>query len=248
MSKKGWQISAVIVGVAILIFTVPMFNRSFNETGVAVADIQAGTLVVNGVGEVNAEPDMATVHLGAQATAQKADEAQGKVNERINAINKVLKEYGVDDKDVQTAYFNVYPYNVDENGQNVEKYRSEHMLEIEFKEIDRLGEFIDAASKAGANQMNQIRFGLQDSEKFEHEALQKAIEKTKAKADVMATSAGKKRGNVIQVSDQAAQINFPFADQAAVEQTQNADASSSMAIETGEVKIVQRVDVVYELN
>ncbi|NEU31167.1 SIMPL domain-containing protein [bacterium LRH843] len=252
MKNKGVQIGGIMLGIIGLMFSFQLIPNQFSNESMSVeamTNVQTGTLVVSSVGEVNAKPDIATVSLGAQATAASAIEAQTEVNKRLQAIRKALKELGVKDDQMKTAYFHVYPYQMpNPDGNANQQYQAEHVLEIEYKEIDRLGELIDAASKAGANQIQQIRFSLQNPEKIEHEALQIAIEKAAIKADVMAKSANKKRGEVLQISDQAAQVNFPFADAARFANTNEEAQSNSTAIESGEVKIIQRVDVVYQLQ
>ena len=251
--KMGFQIGGVTLGVIVLILAfqfILSLTSSQTSNAQAADNVQLGTLVVSGVGEVNVKPDMAYVHLGAQASAPSAEEAQTQVKKQVNAIRKVLQEFGIKDEHIQTAYFNVYPleqYSPDGSRGTVEEYRSEHVLKVEYKEIDRLGELIDATSKAGANRIEQIQFGLQNPEAAEHEALQIAIEKTAAKADVMAKSAGKVKGEVLQISDQAAQVQLPYVDTANM--AAKAEASfDSTTIDSGEVKIVQRVDVVYRLK
>ncbi|WP_416151920.1 SIMPL domain-containing protein [Salipaludibacillus sp. HK11] len=241
-----------VVGLA-LVFQMT-FGSSSNEPSTLVDasnDFQGGTLAVSEVGEVSLEPDMATIHLGAQAVDTSADEAQSQVNVRINAVRQVLEEYGIDKDDIQTARMSVNPdYQLDPmmaDGNGEERFRAEHILEIDFKQIDELGELIDDVSEAGANRIEQTRFALQNSEEAEHEALEQAIEKTISKADVMAQSAGRERGEVLQITDQQAQVNLPM------QHYDQSDgmmerAESSTVIESGQVTITQRVDVVYELK
>lgn len=239
-----------IVGFAFVFQTA--FGSSGDPTTMVDAngDVQTGTLVVSEVGEVNMEPDMATIHLGAEAVDSSADEAQSQVNERINAVRQVLAEYDIDEVDIQTVRINVnpdYQQGLQPDGNGTEQYRAHHILEIDFRQIDKLGELIDDVSEAGANRIEQTRFALQDSQKAEHEALKQAIEKTVSKADVMAQSSGRERGEVLQISDQQAQVNLPmqYHEQNDVAMDR---AESSTVVESGQVTITQRVDVVYELK
>lgn len=256
--KHRWMpFAGAVLGAAGLLFIFQMAAGSgTSEEQMTSADtgddFHEGTISVTETGEVSAEPDTAYIHLGAEAADESADEAQNEVNERINAIREVLESYGIEDDNVQTIRLNVYPDQQQEQdpeneGAGEEQHRAEHILEIEFAEIDHLGELIDDVSESGANRIEQTRFDLEDSEEAEHEALQQAIGQTGAKADAMAESAGMERGEVLQISDQQMQVDFPGqqfdADDAAAGQE-----DSAAEVETGEVQITQHVTVVYELQ
>ncbi|WP_017726439.1 SIMPL domain-containing protein [Halalkalibacterium ligniniphilum] len=253
MANKHWlQIGGIALAlVALFLVFQPTVNPSTQQASNAetINGAKTGTLVVSGEGEVNMKPDMAYLNLGAQAIASSAEEAQSQVNEQMNAVRQVLEEYSIAEEQIQTAYFHVYPQYQpsSEGGSNAEEqYRAEHVLEVAYHDIDNLGKLIDAASQAGANRVDHIRFGLQNPEEAENEALQLAIENTVSKASVMAESAGKQRGEVIQITDQAAQMNFPMQEYALAESTEaNSDSTS---IESGEIQVTKRVDVIYRLQ
>lgn len=237
--------------VLLTVAAVLTFFQVYNEADDAsvFANSETNTIIASGVGEVSREPDIAYVQLGVQAVNETANAAQKEVAEKIAAIKKVAKQFNLGDKDVRTAYFHVFPYEqFNANGETtVEKYRAEHALEFTVTDLNRLGEFIDAAAKAGANRVDQVRFGLKNREDAEHEALKIAIERAKRKADVIAESAGKKLGDVIQIADQKAQIEIPYAGQF-YQHVETIDSTTSSAIETGEVHVTQRVDVVFRMN
>lgn len=245
------QIGIVSLSMVSLFLAFQLFfSPSSKQASSAESNVQAGTLVVSDVGEVSMEPDMAYIYLGAQAVASSAEETQTQVNERINAIRQVLKEHGVAEEHIQTSRFHVYPqhnWNAQGNEITEERYRAEHMLEVQYMDISTLGELIDAASSAGANQIEQIQFALQNPEAAEYQALQQAIEKTASKAAAMAESAGKERGEVLQIADQAAQVNLPIQNYAIAEEATQ-ESSRSTAIEAGEIQVTQRVDVIYQLQ
>ncbi|MCM3713754.1 SIMPL domain-containing protein [Alkalihalobacillus oceani] len=248
--KKGLQIGGFIVGAAALALVVFSFSSDQATTAEELSNGQTGTIVVNSVGEVKVEPDMAYVHLGAQALADSAEKAQKQVGERMTAVRNVLSEHGIQEEDIQTARFNVYPeHQYSPNGETTnERYRAQHILRIEYREIATLGELIDAAAAAGANQIEHTQFALENPEAAEHEAMKQAIEKTRAKADVMAESVGKARGEVLQISDRAAQVHFPTQDFSGGREESADSSSASTIIEAGEVQITQSVDVVYRLQ
>ncbi|TFB21359.1 DUF541 domain-containing protein [Filobacillus milosensis] len=231
-----------------LFFQNFMSESTQQDEGIAHADEDRslGTIVVNGEGEVTAEPDLAVLRLGFEATKDSADEAQSTVSKQMESIKKALIDHGVDKESFETVRFHVYPYKHYEK--EVEKFRAQHIISFETSEIDKVGDLLDVASKAGANIVEPVRFSLEDPTELEHQALQKAIEKTKGKAEAMAKTAGKSKGEVLQISEQGAHINMPvqnYSEEMAMDQ---AESSSKTVIEAGEVRVVQRVTVVYKLD
>src|SRR5690606_8835333 len=63
------------------------------------------------------------------------------------------------------------------------------------------GAVIDAATKAGANQVQNIRFMLKDEQAVRAQALREATTKARAQAEAMASALGLKITRVLSVSD-----------------------------------------------
>ena len=64
---------------------------------------------VTGTGTVSVAPDVATLHVGVETTAESADEARREASATMNAIMDVLRARGIEDSDVQTAHFSIEP-------------------------------------------------------------------------------------------------------------------------------------------
>ena len=253
--KWKWiPFTGTVIGVIGLIFIFQiMAGAGTSEEQMISASAEEGfqeeTVSVTETGEVSVEPDIANIHLGAEAVEESADEAQSEVNERMNAIHEVLEDYGIEDDNVQTVRLDVHPDQQEEpqNDENGDGNRAEHILEVEYDEIDQLGELIDDVSDAGANRIEQTRFDLEESEEAEHEALQQAIEQTESKADAMVQSADRERGEVLHITDQEMQVDVP-GQQFDGEEADMEQEDDATEVESGEVEITQHVTVVYELQ
>ena len=64
---------------------------------------------VTGTGTVSVAPDLATLHIGVETTAESADEARREASATMNAIMDVLRARGIEDSDVQTSHFSIEP-------------------------------------------------------------------------------------------------------------------------------------------
>lgn len=156
---------------------------------------QAASLTVTGSATVKAEPDQAVVLLGVQETEADVTQAQAQVNEAIRAILKALEEneeYPIAPEDIMTEQYDISPrYEYGENNQQVlTGYRAECMLSIVVRDVDRVGQVIDAAFAAGANEMDSIRFELANTAQVNDQALTLALENALHKAQLLAQAAG----------------------------------------------------------
>lgn len=70
---------------------------------------------VSGTGKASGDPDLGVISLGVEALADSASEARGQAAGAIDAIISVLKRNNIEDRDMQTSFFNISPrYNTQE--------------------------------------------------------------------------------------------------------------------------------------
>ena len=75
-------------------------------------------LTLQGHGQVTAKPDMAVVEMGAVSQAPTAKAALEANTKAVTALIAMLKESGVEDKDIQTSGFSVGPRYAGTNSNN----------------------------------------------------------------------------------------------------------------------------------
>ena len=107
----------------------------------------------------------------------------------------ILKELGLEDKAVTTSGYNIYSYQqtVDRNvpePQTITIYTVQNRINVTTTKLNEVGKIIDAAVKAGVNQVQGIRFDIKDKQEMQLWALQKAVQQARLKAEAMAESAG----------------------------------------------------------
>lgn len=158
---------------------------------------QPRTIAVNGLGEVRAEPDMATVVLGAEARKPKLEQARAEVAKTVDGILKLARELKIEAKDVQATRINVQPeYNWDQNARerNLIGYYVSRQVEIELRDLDKLGQLLERATDLGVNQLGDPRLDSSKRKELVREALAKAIADARQNAEVVAKAAGVKVG------------------------------------------------------
>jgi uncharacterized protein YggE len=206
---------------------------------------QNHTLSVAGTGKVVTEPDIARLSVGVKTSDTDAQTAQDQNDEKMAQVIEAVKGAGVEDKDIQTTRYAVSPrYNYSKEDPEIVGYEVTHMVTVTIRAIDTVGQVLKAANQAGANQSYDISFDIEDRDTAYQQALSKAIENAKQKAQVMAQAAG------VALKEPAA-INEGGTP--AVYQTrayaETADYSAaSVPVQSGTLDVTANVTIVYNIE
>jgi uncharacterized protein YggE len=172
--------------------------------GSAAADEVPMRLVsVTGSGEVKAQPDMAYVTLGVEARKPTLAAARTEVNTAVERILALTRELKIEPKYVDSTRLQVQPdYRWDEKAskQVLLGYVVSRQIEVEVRDLDRLGTLLEKSVSAGANQVGEARLDSSRRKDLEREALTKAVEDARLNADTLARAAGAKLGPVQSIS------------------------------------------------
>lgn len=155
------------------------------------------TISVSGQGEIQAEPDRALVTLGVEARKLKMEEARADVTKTVDAVLKLTRDLKIDPKYVRTTRVNVQPeYNWDNNARerNLIGYFVSRQIEIELRDLDKLGQLLEKSFDLGVNQVGDPRLDSSRRKDLEREALAKAVADAKLNAEVVAKAAGARVG------------------------------------------------------
>jgi uncharacterized protein YggE len=250
LQQRKWITIALIT--ALLLSAVWVLTNWQKSSPILAAEESADkrTISVTGAGEITVEPDVAYLNFGVLAKAKTAEEAQNANAKAFEKVNKMLKEqFKLSDKDIKTVGFYVHPeYNYEERKEPViTGYTATHSIQISYRELDRIGELLDAATKAGVNQVNQVSFATENTKKHEMEAMKAAMENARDKAEVLAAAEGKTIKEVIQISQSSQMGNGPIYSNhsGGYAMAEKADYSQTQ-INTGEIVITTQVNVTYE--
>jgi uncharacterized protein YggE len=210
--KKAYVLSSGLVALALLAAVVAgcAATQAAPQAAPSAASQELSRYItVVGRGKVSLVPDVAEINVGAEASGSTVSEAKAEVDSRMEAIVVALKEMGVTDEEIQTSHYSIYyerepfyPVPRGEGAQEAEGvYRVSNMLRVTIKEIEQVGEILDAVVEAGANQMYGVSFTISDDESWQSDAREKAMADARARAEDLASLAGVKLGEVLSVSE-----------------------------------------------
>lgn len=175
------------------------------------ADAPSGIQVV-GRGKAEAVPDVAVLQVGVEVHAPAVDTAREAAANAQQAVLEALRGAGVDDKDIQTNRLSIAPdYSYGEEGRKLLGYVVTNQVEVRMHALDRVGEAIDAATRAGGDavRLDGIRFELSDPDALLAQARAEAVADAKAKAAQLADQLGVRLGEPLGVEEMATEQPTP---------------------------------------
>lgn len=186
-------IMVVVLG-AFLFSTMGFFRETIDRQNL-------NQITVSGSGKVYAKPDVAIINLGVTTTGTTVSDVINKNSEKMNAVIEVAKKLGVEEKDIQTTNYNLYPqYNYTEaKGRLFEGYTLDQNVQVKIRDFTKTGEILSKATTSGANLVGNLQFTIDDADQLKQEARAKAIEKAKANAKNLAEKSGISLGKIVNI-------------------------------------------------
>ena len=244
---KGRVLAVIVFFILLFVFTKwgPAINFS------TTTQTKGEPLMVSGEGKVYAAPDIAKITVGIEDTRLSLADVQKSVNTKTQTLTKAIKDLGIEDKDIKTTSYNLYPqYDYSKSSTQITDYRLSVTYEVTIRDIDKINGIIAAATSNGANMEGSISFDLNDETKNEklNEARKIAVDRAKEKAEGLAKSAGLTLGKIINISEnQDASIQRPLYATNAAGAIEDKETTLP-SIQTGQTEISVTVNLSYEIR
>lgn len=188
------------------------------------------------------------VTMGADASVALADNSS-----KMESVIAALQNAGLTNADYQTGLFSIrptytpYPKEPPPDWKpSIAGYEVSNSIAIKTQKLELTGTVIDAASKAGANSIENVHFDLHDPQAYWHEALSLATANAIGDAQVIAAAAHVQLGRLLSVSLNNNDQISPRGNNVFFAKAMGS-AESLPPIEAGKVDIKASINVTYEL-
>jgi hypothetical protein len=204
-------------------------------------------IAVSGQGTVSVAPDLGLINLGVEVSAPTVAEARGQAADAMQAIQDAIGDLGVEERDIQTQYFNIYPqYSYsDDKAPTITGFTVSNQSSVKVRNLDNVSAVLDAAIAAGGDavRVNGISFTVEDPEEHLSDARREAVENARAHAEVLADAAGVTLGAAISINESIGGSvgPYPTAERAA-------DGGGATPVNPGEQELTISVSVVYSIE
>ncbi len=173
---------------------------------------QPPQIVVSGMGEVRVAPDRASLTVAVRTQSRTAALASEENARKQRAVIAAVRAKGVAADQVGTSGFDVAPmFSSERSGQApvIVGYAVSNSLHIELRRVDQVGEIIDAAIGAGANEIGSLSFGIANPDSARRTAVAAAVAKARGDAEAAARAAGGTLGELLELTVMDVQLPQP---------------------------------------
>lgn len=204
------------------------------------------TITVTGTGVVTIKPDKAIVSVGISSEDKDAKEAQKVNNAAMETLIQAIRDMGIAEDNIVTENYSLYPnYDYSGNTAKIIGYIASHQLNITVLDIDTVGNVIDTAIGAGANQSYGVSFGVQDESEYYQEALKKAVAVAQPKAQAIAEASGQQLGDILAIVEGGSAPNVLRYAEA---ETAAYDSAGGMSVQSGTLDITAMITIAYAVK
>lgn len=172
---------------------------------------QSRWISVSGTGSVSVKSDTATINLAVVSYNRSVIEASRLNAEAVTKVRVALIDAGFSSDSITTSDYRIWQDVSSRNGvQYRGDYRVSNSLHIVTQDIEKVGNAIDVAVKAGANEFSSIQFSATKIENALREARTLAIKNAAEAANLMAKTAGAELGKIMNIEESSAPVRGSY--------------------------------------
>jgi len=257
-TKNILQAGALLLLVLAVLFGVKVVAELKGYTFIGDETPKA-TITVSGEGEVTASPDIATLSVSVDIEKKTVADAQKEATEKINAIIAFLKESGIDDKDIRTENYSVYPqydymeivcvrYPCPPGKNELRGYQVSQNLSIVIRNLDSVGAVLAGVGERGTTNIYGPNFTIEDEDELQRQARKEAIDDAQTKAKALAKDLGVDLVKIVQFSEGGGYPIYYAKDMAYGMGGGVAESAPAPEVPTGENKIISNISITYEIR
>lgn len=167
------------------------------------------TIQVTGQAKVSETPDRVYIDIGVTTRERESEAAASQNAARVSAVIAAVKRVGGPAAQLTTTRYSMTPdYNYPRDGgaPAITGYTASNVVQVRLDDLRRVGAVIDAATQAGSNNVQDIRFALRDDEAPRAQALRQAALSARRDAEALAQALGLRIVRVISAREQSPEV------------------------------------------
>jgi uncharacterized protein len=206
---------------------------------------------VTAEGKVTAKPDRVEIDIGVVTRAPKSQDAAAQNARQADAVLAAVRAATGSSATLKTVSYTLNPeYQYHSAGSSSGEptligYTATNIVQVTLDDLARIGSVIDAATRSGANHVQNIRFTVRDQDAVRAEALRQAAARARAEAEVLAAALGVKVERVLHAEENSPRVGPLYQPMA---RAVAASASVPTPVEAGTLDINAEVTLTVEVS
>lgn len=258
-STKGVRMGLVaVLSILALFLLVLTINAGFNLTRFGAP--YANTITVEATGDATAVPDVAIISFSVVENADTVEDAQTAATEKMNSALAYLKGQSIEEKDIKTTGYNVYPkYEYPqpcygtvcpmmEREPRIIGYEVSQSVEVKVRDTAKTGTVLQGIGSLEVQNISGPNFSVDDADSVKEEARMEAIKNAREKARALARELGVNLGKVVSFSENTGYYPYPMYDKAmGMGGAEMAASAPAPELPVGENETTISVMITYEI-
>ncbi len=255
---KWASISLLLLSAFLLVQVVIGFKKLPN---IGKEIYPQSTIMATGSGEAFAIPDVASFSFTITEASEDVASAQKLLDEKIAKALEAVRASGVEDKDIKTTSYNVYPkyewnqvtciaYPCPQGKNELIGYEVTETILVKVRDTSKAGDLVSKVGATNVSNISGLEFTIDDREKYVAEARKQAIEEAKAEAKVLAKQLGVKLGKMLYYTDNGGYPVSYYGEMGmgGAGDMKAVSAPARAELPTGETKITANITITYEIK
>ena len=216
----------------------------------AVAAPTLSSIRVTGDARVSARPDRVQIDLGVQTQAPLSQDAAAGNARQLEAVLAAVRKAAGPGAQLRTVSYSLspnYQYKTSGGEPTITGYTALNVVEVTLDDLARIGDCIDAATRAGANRVQGIQWTLRDQDTVRAQALREAATRAHAEAEVLAGALNLRILRVLTVEESSPQI-VPLRVHVAAARAAASAAEAPTPVEAGTLDVSANVALTVEVG
>ncbi len=250
MNLSPAQKSLIVVVAVVCVLSIAVAAWAVAAWGFSRAKTNTSTrgITVSDSAEVKADPDVAYVTLGVVTKNKDAGQAARVNADKTAAIVAAVTKMGLPKSGMKTVDYSLQPeYDYNRDPSPIVGYTASNAVSIRTTELAEIGKLIDAAIRAGANNVKNVSFDVQDKTKLRQRALAEAVKKADGKARTIAEAMGARIAGPLSASEYVDFYQPSYSNYRMLREASSVEAAPT-PISAGKTKVSAQVKIVYSIK
>lgn len=254
--------SGTVVLIVLSLFLLVAMNQ-ISDTAVTT-----NTISFSGEGKIFAVPDIAAISFSIVTEASTSKVAQDQNSEKSKKIVEFLKNQNIEDKNIKTTGYNVYPqYSYPrpllrqgfegqalapesypeyyDSNPKITGYQVSQSFEVKIRDLEKVSAVLDGLVTTGANQVNNLGFKVDNEEELKEQARELAIKDAKEKANKLKKQLDIRLGKIVNYNEGG---YYPMYFKTEALDSRGGVGGGGPEIPVGENEIVVNVTITYQIR
>ena len=158
-------------------------------------------IIAQGAATVQQPADVARIQIAVETRGPRPEDARQQAAITMTSVMTTLKKLVSADA-IKTSIFSVQPeMEYPNNTPRVKNYLARNQIEIRLDDLEKLAAVLDASVSSGATTVAGLRFDVKKHAEIEQDALRLAVGDAIARAQAMASGAGRSLGPVVRIQE-----------------------------------------------